>query len=114
MLTRRGFFGLLAGALANEAARKIYVLPPAGGWNCRGGMIYPGEALFYLPSDGWSYRYVYRNIVTGHISDATPHIKQMIHTFSFPESDVIDIYRAQGNGDFEYSQTAMGIWGVKG
>ena len=109
MITRRGFFGLMGGFAAAEAARKIYVLPPARGWN-----VSPGEALFYLPSDGWSYRYTYRNIVTGHVSDATPEIARLVHTFAYPESDVIDIYRALGDGEFKYSQTALGVWGVKG
>ena len=56
MITRRGFFGLLGGALAAEAARKIYVLPPLGGWRFAGGVISPGEALFYLPADMWVKR----------------------------------------------------------
>jgi hypothetical protein len=114
MITRRGFFGLLGGALAAEAARKIYVLPPLGGWKFAGGVISPGEALFYLSPENWSYRYTYRNIVTGHVSDATPEIARLVHTFAYPESDVIDIYRALGNGEFKYSQTALGIWGTNG
>ncbi len=114
MISRRGFFGLLGGCAAAAVARKIYVLPPLGGWSFPGGSIYPGEALFYLPADGWSYRYAYRNNLTGCVSDATPDIAKLVHTFAYPESDVIDIYRALGNGDFKYSQTAMGIWGFKG
>ena len=105
VISRRGFFALFGGFAAAEVARKIYVLPPMGGWN-----VSPGEALFYLPSDGWNYRYTYRNIVTGHVSDATPDIAKLFRTFAYPESDVIDIYRALGKGNFRYSQTAMGIW----
>ena len=108
MITRRGFFGLLGGFAAAEAARKIYVLPPARGWN-----VSPGEALFYLPSDGWNYRYTYRNIVTGHVSDATPHIAQLAHTFVYPDMDVVDIYRQMQDGSFNYAET-VGAWGTNG
>jgi len=105
MISRRGFFGLMGGFAAAEVARKIYVLPPIGGWRCAGGVISPGEALFYLPSDGWTYRYTYRNIVTGHVSDATPRIAQLIHNFYLPEKDVIDIYREMQYGSFDYAET---------
>ena len=108
MITRRGFFGLLGGFAAAEAARKIYVFAPPGGWN-----VSPGEALFYLPSDGWTYRYTYRNIVTGHVSDATPEIAKLTHTFIYPDMDVVDIYRQMRDGSFDYAQT-VGAWGVKG
>ena len=108
MITRRGFFGLLGGFAAAEAARKIYVLPPARGWN-----VSPGEALFYLPSDGWNYRYTYRNIVTGHVSDATPNVAQLAHTFISPDMDVVDIYRQIQDGSFDYRET-VGVWGGKG
>jgi hypothetical protein len=106
VITRRGFLGILGGFAATEVARKIYVLPPARGWN-----ISPGEALFYLPPSVWSYRYSYRNTVTGHVSDATPDIARLVHNFYSPEMDVIYIYRALGNGEFKYSQTAMGVKG---
>ena len=106
MITRRGFLGLLGGFAAAEAARKIYVFAPPCGWN-----VSPGEAMFYLPADKWSYRYAYRNNLTGCVSDATPDIAKLMHTFAFPESDVIDIYRALGNGELMYSQTAMGVKG---
>lgn len=43
VISRRGFFALFGGFAAAEVARKIYVLPPMGGWN-----VSPGEALFYL------------------------------------------------------------------
>jgi hypothetical protein len=113
MISRRGFFGLLGGALAAEAARKIYVLPPLGGWSFKGGVISPGEALFYLPPDGWSYRYTYRNIVTGHVSDATPEIANLVHTFAYPEQDVMEVYRQLQDGSFEWAETINGCWGVK-
>jgi hypothetical protein len=113
MISRRGFFGLLGGALAAEAARKIYILPPLGGWSFKGGVISPGEALFYLPSDGWSYRYTYRNIVTGHVSDATPEFARLVHTFVYPDMDVVDIYRQMRDGSFDYRET-VGVWGTKG
>jgi hypothetical protein len=108
MITRRGFFGLLGGLAAAEVARKIYVLPPMGGWN-----VSPGEALFYLPADKWSYRYTYRNIVTGHVSDATPNIAQLAHTFIYPDMDVVDIYRQMQDGSFDYREM-VGVWGTKG
>jgi hypothetical protein len=112
MITRRGFFGLLGGALAAEAAQKIYVLPPAGGWSFKGGIIVPGEALyFYTPADGWAYRYAYRNDITGHVSDATPDVAQLLHTFAYPERDVVDIYRQMQDGDFQYSMTLEGYKG---
>jgi len=96
MISRRGFLGLLGGLAGAEVARKIYVLPPARGW-----AVSPGEAMFYLPNSGWSYRYTYRNIVTGHVSDATPNIAQLVHTFAYPESDVMDIYRQMQDGSFD-------------
>jgi hypothetical protein len=108
MITRRGFFGLLGGFAAAEVARKIYVLPPAHGWN-----VSPGEALFYLPADGWTYRYTYRNIVTGHVSDATPRIAQLAHTFIYPDMDVVDIYRQMLDGSFDYRET-VGVRGTNG
>jgi hypothetical protein len=111
--TRRGFFGLLGGFAAAEVARKIYVLPPMGGWRCAGGTIEPGDALFYLPSDGWSYRYTYRNIVTGHVSDASPEVARLVHTFVYPDMDVVDIYRQMRDGSFNYAET-VGVWGTKG
>ena len=113
MITRRGFFGLLGGFAAAEVARKIFVLPPAGGWKFAGGVISPGEALFYLPADGWTYRYTYRNIVTGHVSDASPRIAQLAHTFIYPDMDVVDIYRQMRDGSFDYAET-VGAWGIKG
>ena len=81
MITRRGFLGILGGALAAQATRRIYILPPAGGWRFKGGVITPGEALFYLNPEAWHYRYTYRNQITGHVSDATPRIANLIHTF---------------------------------
>lgn len=111
MITRRGFFGLLGGALAAEAARKIYVLPPAGGWSFKGGVIVPGEALYFLEPEGWTYLYAYRNDITGHVSDATPDIAQLLHTFAYPERDVVDIYRQMQDGDFHYSMTLEGYKG---
>ena len=99
MITRRGFFGLLGGFAAAEVALKIYILPPMGGWN-----ISPGEAMFYLPPD-WHYRYTYRNIVTGHVSDATPEVARLVHTFVYPDMDVIDIYRQMRDGSFDYAET---------
>jgi hypothetical protein len=116
MISRRGFFGLLGGALAAEAARKIYVLPPLGGWRFAGGVISPGEALFYLPPEPmgiWDYRYTYRNIVTGHVSDATPNIAKLAHTFIYPDMDVVDIYRQMRDGSFDYRET-VGAWGTNG
>jgi hypothetical protein len=56
MITRRGFFGLLSGAMAAEVARKVYVFAPPNGWSFKGGVISPGDALFYLPSDYWVRR----------------------------------------------------------
>ncbi len=112
MITRRGFFGLLSGVVVAEAARKIYVLPPLGGWRLAGGVISPGETLFYLSPENWSYRYTYRNIVTGHVSDATPRIARLVHTFAYPESDVVDIYKQMKDGSFEL--IAGGVWGIKG
>jgi hypothetical protein len=113
MITRRSFFGLLGGALAAEAARKIYVLPPLGGWQCKGGLITPGEALFFLPGKDWKYRFTYRNVVTGHVSDATPNIARLVHTFAYPERDVVDIYRQMRDGSFNYAET-VGAWGTNG
>ena len=107
-MDRRNFFKLMGGFAAAEVARKIYVLPPMGGWN-----ISQGEALFYLPADKWSYRYTYRNIVTGHVSDATPNIAQLAHTFIYPDMDVVDIYRQMQDGSFDYRET-VGVWGTKG
>jgi hypothetical protein len=107
MISRRGFFGLLGGALAAEAARKIYVLPPLGGWRCAGGVITPGETLFYLSPENWSYR----NTITGHVSEAIPEIVRLIHTFAYPEMDVMDIYRQLDKVDIHYCQTILGVKG---
>ena len=95
MLTRRGFLGILSGALAHQATRRIYVLPPAQGWG-----VSPGETLFILRPEAWTYRYVYRNMITGHTSDASPSIAKLAHTFAYPESDVIDVYRHLTDGVF--------------
>ena len=112
VISRRGFFALFGGFAAAEVARKIYVLPPAGGWRVgAAGLFTPGEALFFL--DDWSYRYTYRNIVTGHVSDATPHIAQLAHTFIYPDMDVVDIYRQMQDGSFYYAET-VGAWGTNG
>ena len=108
MITRRGLFGLLGGFAAAEVAWKIYVLPPMGGWR-----VNPGEAMFYLPEKDWKYKYAYRNIITGHVSDATPHIQQLVHTFAWPESDVVDIYKTISDGSLELHRT-MEIRGFKG
>ena len=113
MITRRGFLGLLGGLAAAEVARKVYVFAPPGGWTCNGGLIAPGETLFYLPAEHWQYRYAYRNNITGHVSDATPEIARLVHTFAFPESDVVDIYRQMQDGSFDYRET-VGGWGIKG
>jgi hypothetical protein len=104
-MDRRNFFRLIGGCAAAAVAQKIYILPPLGGWSFPGGSIYPGEALFYLPSDGWSYRYTYRNIVTGNVSDATPQIARLAHTFIYPDMDVVDIYRQMQDGSFNYDRT---------
>jgi len=101
MISRRGFLGMLSGFAAAEAARKIYILPPAGGWK-----VSPGEALFYLPD--WSYRYAYRNNITGCVSDATPRIEQLKHTFGYPEEDVVDIYRRMTGEDYQPVRTIIG------
>jgi hypothetical protein len=106
----------MGGFAAAEVARKIYVLPPAGGWSFKGGVISPGEALFYLPSEPmgiWDYRYTYRNSITGHVSDATPNIAKLVHTFAYPENDMIDIYLQNQDGSFNYTET-VGAWGTKG
>ena len=113
MITRRGFLGLLGGFAAAEVARKIYVLPPMGGWRFKGGVISPGEAMFFLPEKDWKYRFAYRNIVTGHVSDATPEIAKLAHTFIYPDMDVVDIYRQMQDGSFHYSET-VGAWGTNG
>jgi hypothetical protein len=93
MITRRGFLGLLGAALAHQAAKPIYILPPLGGWGISQGV--------------WSYRYVYRNSITGHVSNATPEIARLVHTFAYPELDVIDYYRHMEGGSFELSETVI-------
>lgn len=113
MITRRGFFGLLGGALAAEAARKIYVLPPACGWSFKGGVIAPGELLFLLPERKWEYRYAYRNSITGHVSNVSPWISDLRHTFAYPENDVVNIYKQMPDGSFNYDGTLVD-WGIKG
>ena len=114
MITRRGFFGLVGGFAAAEAAKKIYILPPLGGWRLSGsGLITPGEALFYLEPYQWTYMYTYRNIITGHVSDATHQIKQLAHTFAWPEADIVDIYKSVSDGGFELYQTKV-LRGFKG
>lgn len=53
MISRRGFLGLLGGLAAAEVARKVYVFAPPGGWSFKGGVIAPGETMFYLPAEHW-------------------------------------------------------------
>lgn len=97
MISRRDFFGLLGGALAHQAASsRIYVLPPLGGW--RGNLITPGEALFFLPEEKWTYRYVYRNNITGHVSNAAPNLARLAHNFFCPEADAVRIRRMMTDG----------------
>ena len=64
MITRRGFFGLLGSALAAEAARKVYVFAPKGGWNIQQGeaLFFNGGSEMHLP---FQYRDAYRNEITG-------------------------------------------------
>jgi hypothetical protein len=99
-MNRRDFFKLAGGVAASAVAAKIYILPPPKGWN-----ISSGEAMFFLPDDHWYYRYTYRNTITGHVSDATPRISQMVHTFFQPDMDVVDIYRQISSGDYIYTET---------
>ena len=106
MISRRGFFGLFGGMLAHQAARKIYVFAPVGGWN-----ISPGEVLFFLPEKDWSYRYTYRNVITGHVSNVTPQIENLLHTFAYPEMDVLDIYRQLNDGNFQWHRAIVGYKG---
>jgi hypothetical protein len=95
--------------MAAEVARKtIYCFAPPRGWN-----VSQGEAMFFLPDKDWKYRFAYRNIVTGHVSDATPHVAQLVHTFIYPDMDVVDIYRQMQDGSFNYAET-VGAWGTKG
>lgn len=63
--------------------------------------VEPGEALFILPEGSYSYRYVYRNRVTGCCSDAYA-VAPPPHTFAMPEHDVMDVYRLQDSGEFEW------------
>jgi hypothetical protein len=86
-------------------------LPPTRGWKFAGGVIEPGEALFYLPEKDWKYQFAYRNIVTGHVSDATPDIARLVHNFYSPEMDVMDIYRQLNKGEIHYHQTILGVKG---
>ena len=65
----------------------------------------PGEALFFLRPEGWTYRYAYRNSITGHVSDATLNLARLVHNFYAPDKDVIDIYRQMTDGSFDYAAT---------
>lgn len=102
-ITRRGFFGLLGGALVHEVVRKSYFFAPPSGWR-DSGLFAPGEAMFFLPEKDWKYRYAYRNVITGHVSDATPDIARLVHTFAYPEMDVVDIYRQLEDGSYEWNK----------
>lgn len=109
MITRRGFFGLLGAALAHQAAKPIYVFAPPNGWGVgKSGLFTPREAMFFLDAKDWKYRYTYRNSITGHTSDATPEIARLVHTFAYPEKDVVDIYRQMTDGSFEWDRTMSG------
>lgn len=108
-MDRRSFLKSLLGAAAYEAAKKIFVFAPIGGWNNR---IAPGEALFILPPEamkGWTYRYAYRNSITGHVSDlwATPLTVAQVNSATFGLSpDLVEIYhRVPGREEFEYQLT---------
>lgn len=96
-MNRRGFFKSLAGLIAVKA------LAPFAHAFRSAYPIEPGEALFILPKAGtYTYRYVYRNSVTGCCSDALPTPQ---HTFMMPEHDVMDVYRVRENGEFEWFST---------
>ena len=53
----------------------------------------------------WEYRYAYRNTITGHVSNAVPWISDLRHTFAYPESDVVNIYKQMQDGSFNYDGT---------
>lgn len=111
-MNRRSFFRSLVGLFVAKAlapiAAQASLLSPAE--NLAGAFrvaypIEPGEALFFLPDKAYSYRYVYRNSLTGCCSDASP-VAPPPHTFMMPEhDDVIDVYRLRGNGEFEWFST---------
>jgi hypothetical protein len=89
-MNRRNFLSTLVGAVAAA------ILPKS--------KIQTYTTPFIVPSAGiYTYRYVYRNIVTGCSSDASPVTPS--HTFMMPEHDVIDIYRIQDSGEFEWVAT---------
>ena len=106
MISRRGFLGILGAALAHEAVKPIYVFAPPQGWGVgNSGLFTPGEAMFFLPEKDWKYRYTYRNVVIGHVSDATPEVARLVHTFAYPELDMVDIYKQMTDGSFDYERT---------
>ena len=87
-MDRREFFRLLAGAVAAQAARPIYVLPPPMGWR-----VAPGETLFYLPADCLKW------CQTGITME--PLIKRYIITLNFYKELAISEKRI------------LGVWGTK-
>jgi hypothetical protein len=106
-ITRRGFFGLLGGAIAHQAVKKTYFFAPPNGWQAReSGLFAPGEAMFFLPAKGWKYQYVYRNPITGCVSNPTPDIETVAHTFACPEMDVLDVYKQMKDGSYGWERIA--------
>ena len=82
----------MGGFAAAEAARKIYVLPPVGGWN---GGFSPGEALFYLPEKVELSVYVQEYRDGTRFGCDTSHCGIGAHVY-LPDMDVVDIYRDAG------------------
>jgi hypothetical protein len=102
-MNRRAFLSLLgAAAVATLVPRKIYCFAPPNGW-----------AL--SDSGVWSYRFFYRNSLTG----CTTEIEKYRGLFTIPEgatiqgfsvgfdtADLIDFYRrAPGALEYEYMET---------
>ena len=113
-MDRRSFLKAILGAAAYEPAKKIFVFAPACGWNS--SLIVPGESMFFLEStahgyNDWSYRYAYRNSITGHTSDiwAKPLPLAEVNKATFGISpDLVDIYRRlPGTEDFEYAYSSL-------
>ena len=71
-MNRRAFIQALMGAAVLPAARKIYVFAPPRGWSAN-------DPYIYFPEDNpqcWAYRYVYRNDLTGCVSDPITDLRE--------------------------------------
>jgi hypothetical protein len=104
-MNRRGFLKSIVGFAV--ASKFLPAQKPVPNWRTDARIVSskPSEELAaIMDEESYFYRYVYRNTITGHSSDASP-VSPPTHTFAMPEHDVMDVYRLQDSGSFEWVAT---------